>query len=155
MPYQPEGLLRIPTYVFGKLHKALYSQVDSSLREYWVLVCLDEQGDVSQQEIANGMGIDRSEVVHIIDSLESAGFVTRTRDDADRRKYRLAITDAGRAERCRVTAQIDDATERVLVRLDADERATLHLLALKAVGYDEHLHPLPGPEIVTVRATHH
>jgi hypothetical protein len=54
-----------------------------------------------------------------------------------------------------VTAQIDDVTERVLVRLDADERATLHRLALKAVGYDEHLQPLPGPEFVTVRATHH
>jgi DNA-binding MarR family transcriptional regulator len=155
MPHQPEGLLRIPTYVFGRLHKALYSQIDSSLREYWVLVSLEEQGDVSQQEISNGMGIDRSEVVHIIDSLESAGLVTRTRDDADRRKYRLRITAAGRVERGRVTAQIDEATERVLTRLDADEQATLHRLALKAVGYDEHFHPLPGPELITSPATHH
>ncbi|HEX4444247.1 MAG TPA: MarR family transcriptional regulator [Galbitalea sp.] len=155
MSYQPQGLLRIPTYVFGKLHKALYSQVNSSLREYWVLVCLEEQGDVSQQEISNGMGIDRSEVVHIIDSLESAGFVTRTRNEADRRKYRLDITDVGRAERRRVTAQIDGATERVLNRLDDDERATLHRLALKAVGYDEYLQPLPGPEFITAPGTHH
>jgi DNA-binding MarR family transcriptional regulator len=139
----PEGLLRFPTYVLGRLHKALHAEVDSSLRAHWVLSYLEDRGDISQQDISDGMAIDRSEVVRIMDTLERAGFVRRTRDTVDRRKYRLAITDAGRAERARVDGEVLAAHDRVLARLTPDERDTLHRLALKALGYDEQLRPLP------------
>jgi hypothetical protein len=80
------------------------------------------------------LGIDRSEVVRLIDGLEAAGFVIRTRDTTDRRKYRLSITQSGRAERRKTDELIEQAAERVLHRLDDEERRTLHRLALKALG---------------------
>ncbi|QIS08341.1 MarR family winged helix-turn-helix transcriptional regulator [Nocardia arthritidis] len=133
----PRGLLRFPTYVFGKLHRAVHAEIDASLREHWVLVCLEEFTDLSQQQVATTLQIDRSEVVRIIDGLEKDGFVVRTRDPGDRRKNCLSITAAGRAERRRVDEQVQQATDRVLHRLDADERRTLLRLALKAIGEDE------------------
>lgn len=139
-----EGLLRFPSYVLGKMHKTVHAGVDSPLREHWVLVYLEDRGDdISQQEISDALAIDRSEVVRLVDGLEKAGLVVRNRDTVDRRKYRLVLTDAGRSERRRVDALIETAHDKLLARLDADERATLHRLALKALGYDENYRPLP------------
>ncbi|WP_433730220.1 MarR family winged helix-turn-helix transcriptional regulator [Nocardia sp. CA-129566] len=132
----PRGLLRFPTYALGKLHKAVHAEMGTSLREHWVLVCLEEFDDLSQQQVSTALGIDRSEVVRLIDGLEHAGFVVRTRDATDRRKYRLSITQAGRAERRKTDELIEQAAERVLYRLDDEERRTLHRLALKALGED-------------------
>lgn len=136
---QPEGLLRFPTFVLGQLHRALHTDVEASLRDHWVLVVLDENQDLSQQQVSEALGIDRSDVVRLIDSLEQAGYVVRTRDSADRRRYQLTITQAGKAERTRVDALIRSSTDRLLGTLDAAERHTLHRLALKALGKPEEL----------------
>ncbi|MEV6768320.1 MarR family transcriptional regulator [Nocardia sp. NPDC051030] len=135
--YHPKGLLRYPTYALGKLHKAMHVQLDTSLREHWVLTYLAENGDITQQEMADALAIDRSEVVRLIDSVEKAGLVTRNRDPQDRRKYRLAITAAGNRLREETNARIQEATEALLFRLTPEEQATLHRLSLKALGYDE------------------
>ena len=134
--FHPTGLLRYPTYVFGKLHKAVHARLATPLREHWVLSYLAERTEISQQEMANAMDIDRSEVVRLVDSLENAGLVTRTRDPEDRRKYRLAMTAAGDRRRVEMDNEIFAATDVLLARLTPQERETLHRLALKALGYD-------------------
>ncbi|MGW4244035.1 MarR family winged helix-turn-helix transcriptional regulator [Nocardia sp. NPDC004722] len=134
--YHPAGLLKHPTYALGKLHKAMHTRLDTPLREHWVLTYLAERAEVSQQEMANAMEIDRSEVVRLIDSLEKAGLVIRTRDPEDRRKYRLTITAAGERLRVETNAKILEATDVLLHRLTPAERETLHRLSLKALGYD-------------------
>lgn len=134
--FHPAGLLRYPTYVFGKLHKAVHAQLATPLREHWVLTYLAERAEISQQEMANAMEIDRSEVVRLVDSLEKAGLVTRTRDPDDRRKYRLVITAAGNRRRVETDAEISAATDALLHRLTPAERETLHRLSLKALGHD-------------------
>ncbi|MFI7003826.1 MarR family winged helix-turn-helix transcriptional regulator [Nocardia sp. NPDC050175] len=130
----PRGLLRFPSYALGKLHKAVHAELGSSLRDHWVLTCLEEFGELSQQQVSASLGIDRSEMVRLIDGLEQAGLVVRTRDTDDRRKYRLTVTQAGRAQCAQTDAEVERATERVLGRLDEQERRTLHRLALKAIG---------------------
>ncbi|QLY34800.1 MarR family transcriptional regulator [Nocardia huaxiensis] len=114
----------------------MHAELGTPLREHWVLTYLAERSDISQQEMAHAMGIDRSEVVRLIDSLEKAGQVTRTRDPHDRRKYQLAITAAGERERVRTEARIDEATDLLMARLTPAERETLHRLSLKALGFD-------------------
>ena len=138
-PSHPPGLLRFPTYALGKLHKAVHAEMGMSLREHWVLVYLEEYAELSQQQVSTALGIDRSEVVRLIDGLERDGLVVRTRDAADRRRYRLTATAAGRAERRRTDDMIEVAAKRVLRRLDDDEQRTLHRLALKALGEDPSL----------------
>ncbi|GAB4584706.1 MarR family winged helix-turn-helix transcriptional regulator [Nocardia sp. IFM 10818] len=133
--FHPRGLLRYPTYVLGKLHKAMHNRLGTSLREHWMLTYLAERSEISQQEMADAMAIDRSEVVRLIDGMEKAGLVTRTRDPEDRRKYRLAMTKAGNRQREETDARIADATDILLERLTAAERETLHRLSLKALGY--------------------
>ncbi|MEU3015554.1 MarR family winged helix-turn-helix transcriptional regulator [Nocardia asteroides] len=128
------GLPRYPVYALGRLTKALHAEIDVPLRDHWVLTFIAENADLTQKKVGEALGIDRSEVVRLIDALERADLVERTRDGKDRRKYRLRITEAGRKQCKRTDKLIADATARVLDRLDAEEQATLHRLALAALG---------------------
>ncbi|MGM7647850.1 MarR family winged helix-turn-helix transcriptional regulator [Nocardia sp. JW2] len=128
------GLARYPVYALGRLTKAMHAEIDVPLRDHWVLTFIGENADLTQKKVGESLGIDRSEVVRLIDALEGAGLVERTRDGKDRRKYRLRITEAGRKQCKRTDKLIAEATARVLARLDADEQATLHRLALTALG---------------------
>ncbi|MFC4124306.1 MarR family winged helix-turn-helix transcriptional regulator [Nocardia rhizosphaerae] len=133
-PNSARGLPRYPVYALGRLTKALHAEIDAPLRDHWVLTFIAENADLTQKKVGDALGIDRSEVVRLIDALERAGLVERTRDGKDRRKYRLRITDAGRKQCKRTDRLISEATARVLDRLDADEQRQLHRLTLTALG---------------------
>ncbi|WP_336087523.1 MarR family winged helix-turn-helix transcriptional regulator [Nocardia sp. SSK8] len=133
-PNAVRGLPRYPVYALARLTKALHTEIDLPLRDHWVLTFIAENADLTQKKVGEALGIDRSEVVRLVDALEGAGLVERTRDGKDRRKYRLRVTDAGR-KRCKRTDKlIAEATARVLHRLDPDEQVTLHRLVLTALG---------------------
>lgn len=61
-----------------------------------ILGLLRSRPGISQQELAEVLGMLPSRVVAFVDDLETAGYVERVRDDADRRRYALRMTDAGR-----------------------------------------------------------
>lgn len=88
---------------------------------------------VSQKEISEWMGLDPSDLVGIIDQLESAGYVTRTRDPLDRRRQLLALTPKGVEARKKLTKVGMKATEEVLSPLNAKERELLHSLLARVV----------------------
>lgn len=52
---------------------------------------------ISQQQLAERLGILPSRVVAFVDDLERLGLVQRARDDTDRRRNALQLTNAGRA----------------------------------------------------------
>jgi DNA-binding MarR family transcriptional regulator len=58
---------------------------------------IDHCGPISQREVCERLGVHPSDMVGIIDSLESYGLVTRERSEADRRRYDLALTLKGRS----------------------------------------------------------
>src|SRR5690242_3672967 len=73
--------------------------IDSGLRppHYAVLVFLRTNANQPQTALAQMLRIDRSDVVSLIDALESRGLVSRGRDAEDRRRYALALTGEGEA----------------------------------------------------------
>jgi len=138
---RPRALLRWPTYLMGRLHRGGVARIDeelaaigTSLRDFYVLVCVGEYGPLSQQSVADRLGLDRSDLVKVLDRLEAAGWVVRERDTEDRRRHVLTLTGAGR-EMVAKTEEISGAvTDELLARLTPRERETLHRLLLKASG---------------------
>jgi DNA-binding MarR family transcriptional regulator len=61
-----------------------------------ILGLLRARPGISQQELAEVLGMLPSRVVAFVDELESAGYVERVRDDTDRRRNSLQLTAAGR-----------------------------------------------------------
>jgi DNA-binding MarR family transcriptional regulator len=88
---------------------------------------------MSQRDVSERMGIDPSDVVDLVDRLESAGYLRRRRDERDRRRYALEITDAGRQAIERFAGVARAVDETVLGVLEPAQRETLRTLLRRVV----------------------
>jgi DNA-binding MarR family transcriptional regulator len=138
---RPRGLLRGPSYALGQLNKYIRAELEAaleqqghSLRMHGALVGLAERDGISQQQLADGLGMDRSDMVKLVDRLEALGLVVRERDTTDRRRHLLWITAAGRTAVLEADETIRRVTGSVLAALSPAELAALHRLTLKALG---------------------
>ena len=105
-----------------------------SLRHFMALSYVADPGGISQQQLAEILGIDANNTVLLLNEMERQGLIRRVRDPADRRRHLVEVTEHGeelfqRAQRARETVE-----DEVLGALSAPERETLHRLLAKALG---------------------
>jgi DNA-binding MarR family transcriptional regulator len=105
-------------------------------RHFGVLLTLTAAGPVSQQRLAEGLRVNRTMMVKVVDSLERMGFVERRRDPSDRRSYALHVTDAGREALGPLGADVLRAEERMLEPLTPPERARVNELLQAVIRAD-------------------
>lgn len=105
-------------------------------RSYSVLLLTTDGSRPSQRELAEFLRLDPSQVVSLVDDLQSRGLVERRPDPADRRANVVVATEAGRqvAAAARETAR--RAEEQVHGQLTRDERQTLTEL-LRVLAFPE------------------
>jgi len=104
-----------------------------SMWGYAVLNTLVEQPIHTQSALAKEIGADKTRIIPVLDELQERALIERTPDPDDRRARRLAVTDAGRALRDAVQADIQRGEDRLLARIPAADRtAFLRALALLA-----------------------
>ncbi|WP_193182870.1 MarR family winged helix-turn-helix transcriptional regulator [Nisaea sediminum] len=77
--------------------KELLAQFDVTPPQYVVLKVLSGSGGQTAREVGDRLAIDAATITGILDRLEKAGLVERRDDPADRRIYRLELTDRARA----------------------------------------------------------
>jgi DNA-binding MarR family transcriptional regulator len=70
--------------------------VNIVLEQWIILVNLFYHNDVVQGSLANMLMRDKSFMTRIVDDLEGRELVQRRRDPADRRRWRIHLTDRGR-----------------------------------------------------------
>ena len=75
-----------------------------SLSAAYAIHELDHGAGLSQQELAERLFLEKSTVSRMVADLLHKGLVERERDPANRRIYRLRLTDAGRAFHVGVSA---------------------------------------------------
>jgi DNA-binding MarR family transcriptional regulator len=95
---------------------------------YAVLAALAEFGQQSQADIGRRLGLDRSDVVAVLNDLQADGYVTREPDPADRRRNIVTISDVGRTALAGFDRLIAEADDLLLAEVPAAER--VHLVAL-------------------------
>ena len=100
---------------------------------YSALMVLGERGSVSQQALAEMVGVDPRNLVPVIDLLERRGLVGRRPYPTDRRRNALELTAAGRSLMRRLAVSGRSLEEEMLAGLDETEKATLQKLLLKLV----------------------
>nr|WP_238353440.1 MarR family transcriptional regulator [Kribbella solani] len=92
---------------------------------YHVLASLADDGEGAQATLADRIGLDRSDLVTLLDELEEQKFLARRVDPADRRRKIVAITPAGQRQ-LEVMDQLIYAAEADLLKpLTAAEQKTL------------------------------
>jgi DNA-binding MarR family transcriptional regulator len=103
-------------------------------------------GSVSQHELGEQLGIDRTTMVELIDDLEARGVVVRQRNAADRRSYSIQLTAKGRTVQKRATKAFDAAADEFFGALKPAERRELGgMLRRLIVSADQKLGKSPGP----------
>lgn len=92
---------------------------------YRLLAALDEHGPASQADLGRRCGIDRSDVVAVLNDLADRDLVRRAPDPADRRRNVVTVTDAGRRELRRMADTLDRVQDTLLAPLTTADRAEL------------------------------
>jgi DNA-binding MarR family transcriptional regulator len=106
-------------------------------QQFMVLKQLQVVGQTSQAELADALGIDRSNLAVVVAELSDRGLVERTRDAVDRRRYVLRLARAGERLLGRADGAIAAAEEELLAPLGGAERGALYtLLRRLADGVD-------------------
>ena len=82
-------------------------------------------GPISQHELGEQLGIDRTTMVELIDDLEAKGVVMRQRNPADRRSYSIQLTTKGRTVQKRAAREFDAAAAEFFSPLQPRERQAL------------------------------
>jgi DNA-binding MarR family transcriptional regulator len=111
--------------------------IDGGLRPRHVIALTflrQRDGQMSQQDLADALHLDRTNVVGLLNELEDRGLVMRERDRADRRRHFVKITPPGMRALERGEQQLGPIEDRVLAALTEQERETLHELLLRAVA---------------------
>lgn len=109
---------------------------DLTLGQFGVLVLIAENPGLSQSQLGQVVGIDRSTMVSVIDRLESRGWVERASSPADRRSHALRLSPAGRELLAELVPRVR-AHERSLIQgLSDREHDELVRLLQRIAPYD-------------------
>jgi DNA-binding MarR family transcriptional regulator len=80
---------------------------------------------VTQQSLSEAVGTDSTQLVALLNELESAELITRRRHPSDRRRHIVEISAVGAERLAEAEKRIRDVEERLLAGIDSDEFARL------------------------------
>ena len=109
----------------GPLEPPRYAGTGLSPSEVTALAELAGLDGLSQRELGERLGLDKSTVSRLAAGLEGRGWLVRERDPGNRRFYRLRLTARGRELARRVVADLHDHRRGLLAALTDEERAAL------------------------------
>lgn len=132
-----EQELRQIAGVVRRRGRSLLEQFGITPPQFDALVILDRAGDLTIGELSNRLYLAYSTTTDLVDRLERAGFVVRSRDTADRRVVLVKLQEKGK----QVIERVLDARRAylgvVLESLDESER--LQILKVLNVLHDRML----------------
>lgn len=139
----------------GDIFQSEMSTGDLTPRQYAVLVTVSRHEGLSQTNLVEKTGIDRSTLADIIRRMLKKGLLQRRRTKEDARAYAVKLTDEGRRVLASAEPLADRVDERVLSVLpDQQRQQFLHDLNLiiealgrveaQAVGTHSGGHGAPG-----------
>lgn len=139
----PEAVVA-PGYLATHAARAFNRLVDAQLRQHGLslaqigpLLLLNWKGPLLQRDIVRLSAVKQPAMVALLDKLESAGLVTRTRAPDDRRAALVSLTEKGREAACIGGDLLRDLNRAALAGFtDAEAAALTDLLGRVAANLD-------------------
>jgi DNA-binding MarR family transcriptional regulator len=103
-------------------------------RHLLTLTVLRDRGESSQADLAGTLQLDRTNLVGLLNELETDGLIERRRSPEDRRRHTVVLTNEGRERLAQAEFVLAAAEDVVLANLTAKQRDTLYELLWKAVA---------------------
>jgi MarR family transcriptional regulator, lower aerobic nicotinate degradation pathway regulator len=108
--------------------------LDMRPRHLLTLTVLRDLGGSTQQALATHLSIDRTNLVGLLNELESEGLIERRRSPEDRRRHIVEVTPAGREALAKAEFALAAVEDEVLAALDTEQREALYQLLVQATG---------------------
>ena len=118
--------------IMGKISKISQDIVQGNLshldidRSFYPLLLIEAGNGITQQELARELSCDKVQVVRIIDYLSSNGYVERTPNKTDKRKYELSVTDKARKVIPNIKKAFDELSAVTLKGLTLKQKNELY-----------------------------
>lgn len=128
LPYLLNQAAEESSLAFQKIYKGRYGMLRTDWR---VLFHLGIYGQMSAKEIGARARIHKTKVSRAVQRLADRRFLTRSRDDADRRFERLALTSAGRAAYCDLRDVAEDYENALIEGMEPAEVHALRRVLLR------------------------
>lgn len=125
-----DNQLCFPLYAAARRVVSLYTPYLKALgltyTQYIVFLVLWEQDGITVGELGRRLYLDNGTLTPLLKKLESAGYLTRSRDSADERVVKVFLTDSGRA----LKEQATEIPIRVgaCIALDENEARSLYFI---------------------------
>ena len=121
-------MLAVQRATHHTLHALSTALADLNLSgaEINALAHLGDGGTLNVRQLSERTGTRASTLTGLLDRLENRGYLTRELDPADRRSFRLPLTETGQAVATRVLTAIADLEQHALSRLSATQIAGYH-----------------------------
>lgn len=117
-------LRRVQLRVFEDFGRT-FAEIGLRPTQFSVLVVIARNPGLRQSEVAHALGIQRTNFVPLVDSLESRGLLERRLSQQDRRSYALHLTEEGSALLTRALAAHQAHEERLAALLGPELRSRL------------------------------
>jgi len=101
-------------------------------RHLVALTVLRDYGSPTQQALGAALQTDRTNLIGLLNELESDGLILRRRSTEDRRRHFVELTREGGKRLADAEAALAAAEDEVLGALDAEQRETLYQLLAQA-----------------------
>ena len=125
------------TRIAGR-YNALCATDGLTAHECQTLRIISIHHEMTQQALANHLGVDKSQVTRLVHKLEAAGYLTRTVNEEDRREKRITSTHKADAVKQQNFEVADRYYQYLLSALPEKEReqfiATLQSLSERALA---------------------
>jgi len=99
--------------------------VGATRAQWKTLVTLSRNEGLNQGALADRLEVEPITLCRMIDRLEESGLVERRRDPADRRAWRIYLTDAAKPVLTKLRGYADEMFEGALEGLGESDRAAL------------------------------
>ena len=103
-------------------------------RHLVALTVLREHGSPTQQALAAALQTDRTNLIGLLNELETDGLILRRRSTEDRRRHFVVLTGDGSKRLADAEAALAVAEDDVLGALDAEQREMLFQLLSQATS---------------------
>jgi MarR family transcriptional regulator, organic hydroperoxide resistance regulator len=133
--------IKFQDYISIKIHKTdlnLTSYIKSKLEEFnlapeqnLVMMLLWEKDGMTQNQLAEKLGKDKTNIARMASSLEKKGFIKRMSCKNDRRSLELYLTETGKKLGCKVLPIAEEFNEIVCKNISKEEIEELERLLLK------------------------
>lgn len=112
---QTLGVLAQVTHLSSCHAKEMFGKYDLKPGHAGILIVLNQEGELSQRELAKKMNLTPPTITSVIQKMEKLEYIRRKPDEKDQRVLRLCVTEKGKAfidDICRVGKQIEEMVFR-------------------------------------------